>query len=292
MKPAAFSYAAPSTLGEALDLLAEHPDDDTRLLAGGQSLVPLMNFRLSQPDFVIDLRRVAELGRITVEGESVTIGAMVRMSDAEASDDVVRMAPMMRQALRHVAHQTIRNSATVGGSVAHADPAAELPTVMVALEAEILVAGPGGERVIAADDFFVGPFTTGLSADEILTGVRITRRPGGQSFAEFARTHGSFALVGVGVALSLAAGRMERVSIALSGVGSTPVRARAAEQVLQGALPDEEMLGRAAQAAGEEIQPAPDVHGSPQARREITQTYVRRGLEAALQACSEAEGQA
>lgn len=292
MKPAAFAYAAPATLRGALDLLSEHADDDTRLLAGGQSLVPLMNFRLSQPGFVIDLRRVTELGSIVVDADSVSIGAMVRMSQAEASDDVARVAPMMRQALRHVAHRTIRNNATVGGSVAHADPAAELPAVMLALKAEILVTGPGGERAIPADDFFVGPFTTSLSADEILTGVRITHRPGGQSFAEFARTHGSFALVGVGVDLSLSAGRVDRVAIALSGVGSTPVRARAAEQVLLGALPDDETVGRAAQAASKEIQPAPDVHGSSQARREITQAYVRRGIEAALQACSETAGQA
>lgn len=292
MKPAAFAYAAPTTLRDALDLLTKHADGDTRLLAGGQSLVPMMNFRLSQPDVVIDLRRVAELGHIVVDGDSVSIGAMVRMSEAEASDDVARVAPMMPLALRHVAHRSIRNSSTIGGSVAHADPAAELPAVMLALEAEILVTGPGGERAIAAGDFFVGPFTTSLSADELLTGVRITRRPGGQSFVEFARTHGSFALVGVGVDLSLSAGRVDRVAIALSGVGSTPVRARAAEQVLQGALPDDETVARAAQTASEEIRPAPDVHGSSQARREITQAYVRRGIEAALQTCSETEGRA
>jgi carbon-monoxide dehydrogenase medium subunit len=292
VKPAAFTYAAPTTLRDALDLLSEHADDDTRLLAGGQSLVPVMNLRLSQPDFVIDLRRVTEIARIVVNADSVSIGAMVRMSQAEASEDVARVAPMLRQALRHVAHRTIRNSSTVGGSVAHADPAAELPAVMLALEAEILVTGPGGERAIPADDFFVGPFTTRLSADEILTGVRITHRPGGQSFAEFARTNGSFALVGVGVDLSLSAGRVDRVGIAMSGVGSTPVRARAAEQVLLGALPDDETVGRAAQAAGEEIRPVSDVHGSSQARRETTNAYVRRGIEAALQACSDTEGQA
>lgn len=292
MKPAAFAYSAPTTLRDALDLLTKHADGDTRLLAGGQSLVPMMNFRLSQPDVVIDLRRVAELGHIVVDGDSVLIGAMVRMSEAEASGDVARVAPMMRLALQHVAHRSIRNSSTVGGSVAHADPAAELPAVMLALEAEILVTGPGGERAIAAGDFFVGPFATSLSADELLTGVRITRRPGGQSFVEFARTHGSFALVGVGVDLSLAAGRVDRVAIALSGVGSTPVRARAAEQVLQGAPPDDETVARAAQTASEEIRPAPDVHASSQARREITRAYVRRGIEAALQTYSETEGQA
>ncbi|MDQ2756370.1 MAG: xanthine dehydrogenase family protein subunit M [Actinomycetota bacterium] len=291
MKPAAFTYAAPTTLSEALDLLAEHADDDTRLLAGGQSLVPLMNFRLSQPDVVIDLRRVTEIARIDVDSDSVSIGAMVRMSQAEASDDVARVAPMMRQALRHVAHRSIRNSGTVGGSVAHADPAAELPAVMLALGAQILVTGPGGERAIPAGDFFVGPFTTSLSADEILTGVRITRRPGGQSFGEFARTHGSFALVGAGVDLSLSEGRVDRIAIALSGVGSTPVRAWVAEGILLGALPDDETVGRAATAASEEIRPAPDVHGSSQARREITHAYVQRGIEAALQACSAKEGQ-
>ena len=291
MKPAAFSYEAPTSLGAALDLLAEHADDDTRLLAGGQSLVPLMNFRLSQPDVVIDLRRVAELDQIVVDGDSVSIGAMVRMSQAEASEDVDRVAPMIRMALRQVAHRSIRNSATVGGSVAHADPAAELPAVMLALEAEILATGPGGERVIAAKDFFEGPFTTTLSADEILTGVRLTRRPGGHSFVEFARTHGSFAIVGVGVDLAVTEGRVDRVAIALSGVGGTPVRARAAEEVLTGAVLDDEVITRSARAASEEISPAPDVHGSAQARREIAHEYVRRGIEAAHQAGSHTEGQ-
>ncbi len=283
MKPAAFEYAAPDTITGVLDLLTQHAEEDVRVLAGGQSLVPIMNFRLSQPDFVVDLRRVEELTRIETDGETLTVGAMVRMTDAEHSPEVARLAPMMREALQQVAHPPIRHSGTVGGSVAHADPAAELPAVMLALEAEIVAVGPGGERSIAAADFFQGPFTTALSPDEILAYVRVRHRAGGQSFVEFARTQGSFALVGVGVDLAVSDGTVDRVAIALSGVGGTPVRVPGAEQVLRGAQPDEATVQRAAATAAAEINPTQDLHGSPAARREITDSYVRRGIYRALE---------
>lgn len=282
MKPAPFRYCAPTTVAEVLEELVAHEDEEPRVLAGGQSLVPLMNFRLAQPGYLIDLRRVEELSRITLDGDMLTVGAMVRQSVAEHSTDVAYAASLMAEALTYVAHPPIRNSGTVGGSIAHADPSAELPAVVMALEADLVAAGPAGRRTIPVAEFFAGPFSTTLEPDEILCEVRIPRRDGGQSFVEFTRTHGSFALVGVGTTIEVIDHKISRVSIALSGVGPTPVRARAAEQALLGASPDEQTIRVAADAAADALSPSGDVHGSTESRITIARSYVRRGIELAL----------
>lgn len=284
MKPPPFRYAAPTSVEEVLDLLAANADDEPRVLAGGQSLVPLMNFRLAQPGFLVDLRLVEALTTLRTDGDVLVIGAMVRQSAAERSPEVALAAPLLAEALGYVAHTPIRNSGTVGGSLAHADPAAELPAVALALDAELVAAGPGGTRTIPAAEFFHGSFTTALEPGEILTEVRVPRREGvgGHAFVEFARTHGNFALVGVAAVIELDEDIVTGVSIALSGVASTPVRATAAERTLAGTSADAATIKVAVDAAVDELSPAGDLHGSTETRTDIARSYLRRGIELAL----------
>ncbi|MGE0296161.1 FAD binding domain-containing protein [Pseudonocardia sp.] len=282
MKPPPFRYSAPTSVAEALELLVTDVDADARVLAGGQSLVPLMNFRLAQPSHLVDLRRVEELARIRTEDGMLVIGAMVRMTDAEHSPEVAVAAPLLAEALGQVAHPPIRNSGTVGGSIAHADPAAELPAVALALDAELVVTGADGTRTVAAGDFFHGPFTTAVAPGEILTEVRLPHRGGGHAFVEFARTHGSFALVGAAAVIELDGDTVARASIALSGVAPTPVRAAAAEEVLTGSTPDAATIRAAAEAGAAALSPTGDVQASPETRVDIARSYLRRGIELAL----------
>jgi carbon-monoxide dehydrogenase medium subunit len=282
VKPPPFHYAAPTSVAEAVELLGTHAGDEARVLAGGQSLVPLMNFRLAQPGHLIDLRRIEELTRIRNEGDTLVIGAMVRQSHAEHSPEVALAAPLLAEALGYVAHPPIRNSGTVGGSIAHADPAAELPAVALALEADLVVAGPQGTRTIPAADFFRGPFSTAIGPGEILTEVRIPRREGGHAFVEFARTHGTFALVGVACVIELDGDTVSRASAGLSGVAGTPVRAAAAERALTGTVPDAASIRAAADAAIAELSPSGDVHGGSETRTDVARSYLRRGIELAL----------
>jgi carbon-monoxide dehydrogenase medium subunit len=284
VKPPPFRYAAPTSVEEVLDLLAANADDDPRVLAGGQSLVPLMNFRLAQPGFLVDLRLVEALTTLRTDGDVLVIGAMVRQSAAERSPEVALAAPLLAEALGYVAHPPIRNSGTVGGSLAHADPAAELPAVALALDAELVAAGPGGTRTIPAAEFFHGSFTTALEPGEILTEVRVPRREGvgGHAFVEFARTHGNFALVGVAAVIELDEDIVAGASIALSGVASTPVRATAAERTLAGTSADAATIKVAVDAAVDELSPAGDLHGSTETRTDIARSYLRRGIELAL----------
>jgi len=284
VKPPPFRYAAPTSVEEVLGLLAANADDDPRVLAGGQSLVPLMNFRLAQPGFLVDLRLVEALTTLRADGDVLVIGAMVRQSAAERSPEVALAAPLLAEALGYVAHPPIRNSGTVGGSLAHADPSAELPAVALALDAQLVAAGPGGTRAIPAAEFFRGPFTTALEPGEILTEVRVPRweGAGGHAFVEFARTHGNFALVGVAAMIELDEDIVTRASIALSGVASTPVRAVAAERTLAGTSADAATIEAAVNAAADELSPAGDLHGSTETRTDIARSYLRRGIKLAL----------
>lgn len=284
MKPPPFRYAAPTSVEEVLDLLAANADAEPRVLAGGQSLVPLMNFRLAQPGFLVDLRLVEALTTLRADGDVLVIGAMVRQSAAERSPEVALAAPLLAEALGYVAHPPIRNSGTVGGSLAHADPSAELPAVALALDAQLVAAGPGGTRAIPAAEFFRGPFTTALEPGEILTEVRVPRREGagGHAFVEFARTHGNFALVGVAAMIELDEDIVTGASIALSGVASTPVRAVAAERTLAGTSADAATIEVAVNAAADELSPAGDLHGSTETRTDIARSYLRRGIKLAL----------
>ena len=203
MKPPPFAYAAPATLEEAVGLLTEHAEAEPRVLAGGQSLIPLMNFRLAKPGYLVDLRNVAGLSGIRRDGDVLVIGAMTRMAEVERSPEVAVAAPLVTEAVGLVAHAPVRNSGTVGGSLAHADPAAELPAVALALDADLVAAGPGGTRVIPAAEFFTGPYSTALAADEILTEIRLPVWPGGHAFTEFSRVHANFAVVAVAALVEL-----------------------------------------------------------------------------------------
>jgi carbon-monoxide dehydrogenase medium subunit len=281
VKPPIFQYSSPTTVPDAVALLVEHADDDARVLAGGQSLVPLMNFRLAHPGFLVDLRRVAGLDAVRMDGDVLVVGAMVRQAAAERSAEVAVAAPLLAEALGHVAHPPIRNSGTVVGSIAHADPAAELPTVALAMDAEMTAVGPRGERRIPAADFFQAPFTTALESDEILTEVRFPRFPGGHAFVEFSRTHGNFAVVGVAALVAVADGRVTRAAIAASGVGPTPVRLTAAEEALAGAVPDAPAIGAAVDAGTAGLQPVADLQGSSATRIDIARAVLRDAIERA-----------
>jgi carbon-monoxide dehydrogenase medium subunit len=287
MKPSAFTYHAPGSIAEVLELLTVNQDADVRVIAGGQSLVPLMNFRLAQPEILVDLQRVPELAAIAMDTSGLTLGAMVRQSEAETSSDVQAYAPLISEALGFVAHPTVRHSGTVGGSIAHADPSAELPAVTLALRAELILEGPNGNRVVPADEFYDGPFSTVIEPDEILVAVRVPRQWQGQAFVEFARTNGSFALAGVGTCVDLVDGQIQSISIGMSGVGPTAMRANAAETLLTGADPTPENVRAAAEAATDELRPAPDIHASTPSRITITQNCLRRSIQTALHRAQE-----
>ena len=288
MKPPPFAYAAPATLEEAVGLLTEHAEAEPRVLAGGQSLIPLMNFRLAKPGYLVDLRNVAGLSGIRRDGDVLVIGAMTRLAEVERSPEVAVAAPLVTEAVGLVAHAPVRNSGTVGGSLAHADPAAELPAVALALDADLVAAGPGGTRVIPAAEFFTGPYSTALAADEILTEVRLPVWPGGHAFTEFSRVHANFAVVAVAALVELdgngdgGGDRIRRAALALAGVAPTPVRATAAERALAGAPADAATIRAAADAAATSLSPAGDLHASPETRRGLARTYLRRGIELAV----------
>ena len=288
MKPPPFAYAAPDTVEEAVGLLTEHAEAEPRVLAGGQSLIPLMNFRLAKPGYLVDLRNVAGLSGIRRDGDVLVIGAMTRMAEVERSPEVAVAAPLMTEAVGQVAHAPVRNCGTVGGSLAHADPAAELPAVALALDADLVAAGPGGTRVIPAAEFFTGPYSTALAADEILTEIRLPVWPGGHAFTEFSRVHANFAVVAVAALVELdgngdgGGDRIRHAALALAGVAPTPVRATAAERALAGAPADAATIRAAADAAATSLSPAGDLHASPETRRGLARTYLRRGIELAV----------
>jgi aerobic carbon-monoxide dehydrogenase medium subunit len=280
MKPAPFVYHAPTTLDEALALLAEH-GDDAKPLAGGQSLVPLMNFRLARPAHLVDLNRVAELGYVRGEDAGVRIGAMTRQRDVERSPVIASGWPVVAAAVRHIGHVHIRNRGTIGGSLAHADPAAELPATMLALEAEVVARSARGERRLAARDLFLSHYATGLEPDELLTEIRIPALPTGTgwAFEELTRRHGDFALVGVAATVTLRDdGAIGEARLALSGAGPTPIRASATERLLVGQRPGEALFREAGERASREIDPDADLHASADYRRAIAAVLTRRAL--------------
>jgi len=290
MKPPSFEYAAPKSIAEAVTLLQQY-DGDAKVLAGGQSLMPLLNMRLARPAILVDVARVDGLAHIRDEGGTVAIGAMARQRSAEFSELIRTKHPLLHQAIRHIAHPQNRNQGTIGGSLAHADPAAELPATALALDAEFRAAGPKGERRIKAADFFVTYLTTSLEPTEVLTEVRFPALPprAGWSFTEVARRHGDFALAGVVSWLTLdSGGRCASACVVLFGVGSTPVRARGAEQVLIGQKPADKLFAEAGLKAGTEIdEPLTDVHATADYRRDLARVLTRRALaEAASRAAA------
>ena len=282
MKPPPFAYAAPETVTEAVRLLTENAESEPRVLAGGQSLIPLMNFRLAKPGYLIDLRKVAGLSGIRREGDVLVVGAMTRLAELERSPEVATAAPLVAEAVELVAHTPIRNRGTIGGSLAHADPAAELPAAALALDAELVAVGPAGSRTVPVAEFLQGPFTTALEPDEILTEIRLPVWSGGHAFVEYARIHANFAVVAVAALVTLDGGQIRRAAIALTGVAPTAIRARAAERVLAGAAGGAAAVAAAADAAVEGLAPSGDLHASPATRLALARTYVRRAIQLAI----------
>jgi aerobic carbon-monoxide dehydrogenase medium subunit len=283
MKLPPVEYEAPGTVDEALDLLAEH-QDEASVLAGGQSLIPLLALRLAQPAVLIDINGVAELSGVSQTDGWVTIGATTREYMAEESATIAESVPLLAAALPLIGHEAIRSRGTVGGSLAHADPAAELPAVARALNAEFVVRGPSGERVVPAAEWFEGYLTTSRGPDELLTEVRfLAARPGtGTSFQEVARRHGDFAMVGLATSVTLNAGTITDARLAFAGVSDVPARATAAEELLEGERPTAELFGEAARVAAADIDPPSDLHGSAEYRKKVAAALVRRGLREAV----------
>lgn len=283
MKPPPFEYVAPETLEEAVEALARH-GEEAKLLAGGQSLVPLMALRLASPGVLVDLNRVSELAYVRREPDGLAVGAMTRQRDVEALPGLEDECAMLAEAIALVGHVAIRNRGTVGGSLAHADPAAEWPALALALDAECEVRGPGGARTVAAADLFETYFTTTLAPDEILTEVRLRLPRGrvGSAFVELARRHGDFALAGTGAVLWLDdEGAVEDARVVLIGVKDTAVRSGAAEAALRGERPTDARIAEAAAAVGADIEPVSDVHATADYRRHLAVVLTRRALETA-----------
>jgi aerobic carbon-monoxide dehydrogenase medium subunit len=283
MKLPPFEYARPASIAEAVALLVAH-DGEAKPLAGGQSLVPMLAFRVAAPTLIVDLGKLSQLRQITISETGVTLGAMTRWCDI-LDDARLRTAhPLLVAAIAHVAHYQIRNRGTVGGSLAHADPAAEMPGVAVTCEAEITVVGNAGARVIAAADFFLGTLTTALASDEIITAIRLPPWPAGRrfGFAEFARRHGDFALAGAAVFYDRDDGAKARnAHVGVIGVADRPLRLAAVEKVINGGVIDAETIAAAAAVASATVDPPDDIHGSGAYRRAIVGVMVERALDLA-----------
>ncbi len=288
MKLPQVGYEAPRTVSEAVELLAEH-QDEASVLAGGQSLVPLLALRLARPAVLVDINGIAGLSGVSATDGWVAIGAMTREYVAEESGTVADTVPLLAAALPLVGPEAIRSRGTIGGSLAHADPAAELPAVARALDAEFVVRGQSGERVVPAAEWFQGYLTTSRRPDELLVEVRFPAAgPGtGTSFTEVARRHGDFAIVGLAVSLTLSGGAISDARLAFAGVSDLPVRAAGAEDLLAGERPSAELFDAAARRAAGDIDPPADLHGSSGYRKKVAATLVRRGLRAAADSADE-----
>ncbi|HEX3410763.1 MAG TPA: xanthine dehydrogenase family protein subunit M [Stellaceae bacterium] len=282
MKPARFEYRAPETLDAAIALLASDPS--ARPIAGGQSLMPVLAFRLARPSVLVDLRRLPGLGEIVVGHDGVQLGAKVRWRDIETDTRLAAAHPLLQEAVRHVAHYQVRNRGTVGGSLAHADPAAELPGISVACDGIVCVLGSDGERTIEAAEFFTGPLETALRPAELITELRLPPWPEGRcwAFLEFARRHGDFALAGVALFYDEDAdGRARNAHIGVIGACSRPHRLAAVEEMLNGRVIDEGAIALAAKAAAAAVNPPHDLHADSDYRRALFATLVERALRAA-----------
>jgi carbon-monoxide dehydrogenase medium subunit len=279
MKPASFEYHAPATVDEALALLQAN-GPDSRVLAGGQSLVPMMNFRLAAPSVIVDLNRIRDLAYIRVQGDAVCIGAMTRQRAIEFSAIVADKLPVLSAAIKLVGHLPTRSRGTIGGSLANADPAAELPMVLQALEGAVVVRGPKGQRTIAASALFQDAMTTSIAPDEILVEVRLPVMPAGAGFAieEFARRHGDFAIAAVTVVILREGQGCARARIATAGISSHSERLRAAEQILEQHGLGDDAIARAAEAAASAVEPLSDRQASAAYRRQLTQVLTERAV--------------
>jgi len=285
MKLPPFDYACPTTLPEAIELRASH--DDAKAIAGGQSLVPMLAFRLAQPSLLVDLRKLADLRGIRISDAGVTLGAMVRWRDIEDDERLETAHPLLKAAISHVAHYQIRNRGTVGGSIAHADPAAEMPGIAMTCDAEIAVVGKSGAHVIQAADFFQGALTTALTTDEIIVEIRLPAWPAGRrwGFQEFARRRGDFAMAAAAVFYDQdERGKARNAHVGVIGVGDRPLRLTAVEDLLNGESIDEATIAKADAATSAAVEPQDDIHASAAYRRSLVGTMVERALTSAAAA--------
>jgi carbon-monoxide dehydrogenase medium subunit len=280
MKPAPFEYQCPATLADAVALLASRAGG-AKLLAGGQSLMPVLNFRLAAPSLLVDLNRIPGLDGIALGADGVRLGAMVRWRAIERDPRLAAAHPLLKEAVSHVAHYQIRNRGTVGGSLAHADPAAELPGVAVACDGEIAILGPKGERTVKAADFFTGPLATVLQDDEIVTSLHLPAWPRDRRWAllEFARRRGDFAMAGVALFYDRdATGRARNAHVGVFGACARPHRLAAAEACIDGGILDEAAILAAARAAAGSVDPPEDFHASAAYRRNLVEVLTERAL--------------
>jgi CO/xanthine dehydrogenase FAD-binding subunit len=291
VKPVPFDYRCPDSVEEALELLTTH-GEEVKVLAGGQSLVPMLNFRVVRPAMVIDISRLLELDYVRERADGgLSLGALTRHRVLETSAAVARRFPVIPEAMRHVAHLAIRNRGTIGGSLAHADPAAELPMLMRLLDAEIVLRSVRGERTVPAAEFFVGPLATILESDELVVRIDLPGLPPhGWAFEEFARRAGDFALAAAGVVLEVADGRIRAARVGMMGVADTPVRRAQAESVLAGQALTDEVVARAVRAACESLEPRQDLHASPAYRRHLAGVMFERTLRRAWARATGQEG--
>jgi carbon-monoxide dehydrogenase medium subunit len=280
MKAPAFAYSRATSVDHALEMLSVH-GEKAKLLSGGQSLLPALNLRLISPAIVIDIGDLTGLQGISVRDGALSIGALTRHVELLESPEIANLAPLLAEAVRHVAHPAIRNRGTIGGSLAHADPAAELPACMIALDATIAVRSRGGERRIAAADFFQGIFTTALSAEELLVSIQlpIARGPSVHFFHEFARRHGDYALAGVAAHATTERQMLSELRMAFFGIANKPVLAKAASRLVNVAVTPAQ-ISDAAEAFGGELDPPEDQQASADLRRHLAKVLFRRCAEA------------
>jgi CO/xanthine dehydrogenase FAD-binding subunit len=280
MKPPKFDYIRPTTVDEAIAVLAA-AEGDGKIIAGGQSLVPMLNFRLLNPTVLIDINRIEELNYLEEQPDGgLRIGSLTRHHVLETSPLVKRLFPVLNAAMAHVAHLAIRNRGTIGGSITHADPAAELPLMMLLLETEIGIVSPRGRRVVEAQDFFLGALTSAVEEDEIVTDINVPALPpgAGWAFEEVARRSGDFALAAVGVILAVENGKITQARVGVMGVGDTPMRMFDAETVLYDEACDEAILAKVVTAVRSAVEPATDLHASADYRRHLVGNLVRRAV--------------
>lgn len=282
MKPARFDYVAPTTLSDAVEALAA-TNGDGKVLAGGQSLLPLLNFRMVRPSVIIDLNGIKELSFIEMRGNSVVIGALTRHREIEQSSVIASKLPLMSAAMRHVAHLAIRNRGTIGGSLSHADPAAELPMLAVLHDATIVAQGMSGRRRIAAEEFFVDALTNSLEQDEIVVEVEFPiPRQDGWAFEEVARRFGDFALASIAVSVRRGASNLEQARVAAMGVGDTPLRLRTVEDEVAGMRIDDGLPNRFSELVMASVSPNSDLHASAEYRRQLLGALAGRAITTAL----------
>ena len=290
MFPAAFDYRAPASLAEAVDILRQR-GDEAKVMAGGQSLIPLLKLRFSQPALVVDIGRLPKLAGVERRDGHLHIGALTKHAEVERQAELRTLCPILPEAAHWIADPLVRNQGTIGGSICHADPAGDWGSVMLALDAELVARSESGERVISAADFFLGPFTTALRPDEVLTEIRIPLAAhSGGAYNKLERKVGDFATVAVAVQVTLDGGKVSKAGIGLTSVSDRNLKATAAEKSLAGKEPNDEAIAAAAKLAAEAAEPKSDVRGSAEYKKDIVRVFVQRGLKTAVTRAREGRG--